>query len=138
METSNKAIGTSYEERFAVALWEQGFWVHLLKQTEAGQPADVIACRGGKTFLIDCKMCSDGTFPLSRIEENQELAMKAFMEAGNEEPWFALEVDGETYMLPFHFMLSQMTWAGKRSLSRKVITERGMKLGEWIGAWFTT
>lgn len=137
METSNKALGTSYEERFAVALWEQGFWVHLLKQTEAGQPADVIACRGGKTFLIDCKVCSDGTFPLSRIEENQELAMKAFMDAGNEEPWFALEVDGETYMLPFHFMLHQIK-SQKRKLSRLTILFYGLKLDAWVGEWFTS
>ena len=136
MGTSNKALGTSYEEALAGMLYERGFWVHLIRQTEAGQPADIIACRGGKAFLIDAKVCSDGSFPLSRIEENQELAMKAFMDAGGEEGWFALLIDEETYMLPLHFMIAYRAWNGK-SLSKKTVMERGFTLDEWEGQWFT-
>lgn len=136
MGTSNKALGTAYEEDLARALYEKGFWVHLLRQTEAGQPADIIACREGKAFLIDAKVCSDGSFPLSRIEENQELAMKAFMDAGGEEGWFALLIDEETYMLPLHFMIAYRAWNGK-SLSKKTVMERGFTLDEWEGQWFT-
>ena len=133
---SNKALGTSYEERLAEELFNRGFWVHLIRQTEEGQPADLIACRNGKAFLIDAKVCSDGTFPLYRIEENQELAMKAFMEAGNETGWFALLVDDETYMLPLSFFLMHRAWSG-RSLSKKTIKDRAFTLDEWEMQWFT-
>lgn len=136
METSNKALGTAFEERLAEELFAHGFWVHLMRQTEAGQPADIIACRGGKAFLIDAKMCSDGSFPLSRIEENQELAMKAFMDAGGEEGWFALLIDDEIFMLPLHFMTAYRAWNGK-SLSKKTVKERGFTLDEWVRQWWT-
>lgn len=130
---SNKSLGSSYEEDFARILFENGFWVHLLRQTEAGQPADLIACRNGRTFLIDCKVCSNGNFPISRMEENQKLAMQAFMDAGNSEPWFALEVDGQTYMIPFHFMLRHPT----PTLSQTQIMRYGETIEEWLGEWFT-
>ena len=42
---SNKKLGNSFEEEFAELLYEHGFWVHLLQQNAAGQPADIIATK---------------------------------------------------------------------------------------------
>lgn len=135
-EISNKALGTSYEERVAEELHRYGFWVHLLKQGASGQPADLIACRNGRAYLIDAKVCSDGTFPLSRLEENQELGMKAFMDAGNAGGWFALLVDDATYMVPLHFLLWFAHRSNVRKVPRKTIVERGILLSEWVKEWY--
>ena len=129
---SNKALGTAFEEAFAEELYNRGFWVHLLRQTEAGQPADLIAARNGKTFLIDAKVCSGGKFPLSRIEENQKLAMTEFLARGNEAGWFALLLDGETYMLPLSFMMRYPT----PYLNRAQIKHYGETLEDWLKEWF--
>lgn len=133
METpSNKSLGTSYEELFARKLFERGFWVHLFRQTEDGQPADLIACRNGRAFLFDCKACSSGKFPLSRVEENQKLAMTEFVQRGNEESWFALQVDGNDYLLPFSFMMRHPT----SYLNREQIKHYAISLDEWEKEWF--
>lgn len=128
---SNKALGTAFEEELARMLYERGFWVHLLRQTEAGQPADIIACRDGKPFLIDCKVCSDGSFLLSRIEENQELAMKEFFRRGNDTGWFALQVDGDTFFFPLYYFLRLKTHEIKR-IPEATIRKAGYTLDEWV------
>ena len=56
--SNNKKLGNDFESRFCEILYSEGFWVHNLAQNSAGQPADVIAARNGKTYLIDCKVCS--------------------------------------------------------------------------------
>ena len=98
---SNRTMGTKFERDFCQILYEKGFWVHNLAQNSSGQPADIIAVRDGQTYLIDCKVCSKSQFSLSRIEENQHLAMKHFQATGNGVGWFALEVNGEIYMLDY-------------------------------------
>lgn len=88
---SNKKDGSAFEREFAEKLSAKGYWVHLLRDNQNGQPFDLIAARDGVAFAFDCKECISGKFPLSRIEENQKTAMRLWMECGNNEPMFALQ-----------------------------------------------
>lgn len=97
---SNKKLGNRFEEEFCEILARHGFWVHRLTQSADGQPADIIAVKNKQAFLIDCKLCTDGKFPLSRIEENQRLAMERWRECGNGEGLFAIKIDRDIFMLP--------------------------------------
>lgn len=96
---SNKKLGNSFETELCEILAEEGFWCHNLAQNSAGQPADVIAVKCGEAFLIDCKVCSQGKFQYSRIEENQDLSMELWRDCGNGYGWFALKFDTGTYMV---------------------------------------
>ena len=72
---SNKKIGNGFEAEFCEKLFQNGYWVHNLAQNAAGQPADVVAVKNGVPYLIDCKVCSGKVFSVSRIEDNQRMAM---------------------------------------------------------------
>ncbi len=96
---SNKKLGNSFEAELCEILANEGFWAHNLAQNSAGQPADVIAVKDGEAFLIDCKVCSQGKFQYSRIEENQDLSMELWRDCGNGNGWFALKFDTGTYMV---------------------------------------
>lgn len=96
---SNKKLGNSFESELCEILSQHGFWAHNLAQNSAGQPADVIAVKDGEAFLIDCKVCSQGKFQYSRIEENQDLSMELWRDCGNGKGWFALKFDTGTYMV---------------------------------------
>ena len=96
---SNKKLGNKFEAEFAEILANEGFWVHLLAQNAAGQPADVIAVKDGEAYLIDCKVCSNGKFPFTRIEDNQEWAMELWRDSGNDNGWFALKFGNDVYMV---------------------------------------
>ena len=101
---SNKKLGNSFETELCERLAEKGFWAHNLAQNAAGQPADVIAVKCGEAFLIDCKVCSQGKFQYSRIEENQDLSMELWRDCGNGRGWFALKFETETYMVDHESM----------------------------------
>ncbi len=96
---SNKKMGNQFEAELCEILAKEGFWCHNLAQNSAGQPADVIAVKDGKAYLIDCKVCSQGKFLYSRIEENQDLSMELWHDCGNGYGWFALKFDTGTYMV---------------------------------------
>ena len=64
-------------------LAEKGFWVHRLQDNQNGQPFDIIAVKNGRAYAFDCKDCAGHSFPLSRIEENQRMAMERWKECGN-------------------------------------------------------
>ena len=99
---SNKSMGNHFEREFCESLYDKGFWVHNLAQNASGQPADVIAARNGEAYLIDCKVCSTNKgFAISRIEDNQYLAMRVWEEKGNKSCYFAIKFEGEIYMIPF-------------------------------------
>lgn len=98
---SNKTLGNSFEQELCERLSEYGFWCHNLAMNKAGQPADILAARNKVAYLIDAKVCSSKGFALSRVEENQELAMTLWSERGNGQGWFALKVPtNEIYMIP--------------------------------------
>lgn len=98
---TNKKLGNDFESAFCEILFEKGFWCHNLAQNQAGQPADVIAVRNGKAYLIDCKVCSRGRFTFSRIEDNQHTAMEAWQNSGNDKGWFALLYLDHVLMLDY-------------------------------------
>ena len=130
---SNKKIGNDFEQAFCEELADYGFWVHNFTQNKDGQPADVIAVRKGKAYLIDCKVCSDGEpFALSRIEENQELAMTLWESCGNGSGWFAIYFadNGHTYMVR---LLDLLLLRSKRStVDERMIALLSSTLEWWV------
>ena len=127
---TNKKIGNDFEATFCEKLFENGFWVHNMAQNASGQPADVIAVRNGRASLIDCKVCSNGSFPLSRIEENQHLSMSLWLESGNTGAWFAFKIEEEIFLIAYP-VLKEL---GKRqsSLSEEDIRGCGLPIERWV------
>lgn len=129
---SNKKVGNDFEATFCEILFNHGFWVHNIAQNQAGQPADVIAVRNRVAYLIDCKVCSTRKgFDLTRMEENQNLAMSLWKECGNGEGWFAVRLpDGNIYMLS-HFVV-RATRSQKSAMTPSEVFEIGKPLEEWM------
>jgi Holliday junction resolvase len=127
---NNKTIGNRFEQDLCEILSEYGFWVHNMMMSKAGQPADIIAARNGKAYLIDAKVCSNNEFPLSRVEENQTLAMDLWADRGNGQGWFALKLNDEVYMLT---NLVIKAYANSQSkMSAKDICDCGMPIERWV------
>lgn len=128
---NNKTLGNKFESELCEILAEYGFWAHQLTQNAAGQPADVIAVKDTEAYLIDCKVCSQGKFPFSRIEDNQETAMELWKDCGNGNGWFALKFDDDIYMVDMGSMRNARN-------NRSVLTQRdaaemyGFTLEEWL------
>lgn len=100
--TSNRKLGNSFENELCGLLADNGWWSHNLAQNQIGQPADVIAVKNNISVLIDCKVCQNNRFPLSRVEGNQEGAMTLWEARGNEHCYFAMKLaDDSIYMVSF-------------------------------------
>lgn len=127
---NNKNLGTSFETELCEILSSCGFWVHPMRQDNSGQPADIIAVRNKVSYLIDAKVCSDNKFPLSRVEENQDLAMELWHECGNGLGWFALKLDNQIYMISHYVMKAYKD--KQNSLSAKEIFELGFPIEKWV------
>ena len=129
---SNKKSGNQFESELCEILSMYGFWCHNLAQNSAGQPADVIAARNGKSYLIDCKVCStDKGFDLRRIEENQELAMSLWYECGNGQGWFAMKLPtGDIFMVPHFFIKAYQN--SQSYMSPGEIYEAGKPIEKWV------
>lgn len=128
---NNKTLGNNFEQELCEKLSEYGFWVHCLAMNKAGQPADILAVRNKIAYLIDAKVCSSKGFALSRVEDNQELAMNLWNERGNGQGWFALKVPtGEIYFLP-HICI-QAFKNTQSILSFREIHELGKPLEKWV------
>ena len=128
---TNKKIGNDFEQELCDKLSEYGFWVHNLAMNKSGQPADIIAVKNKTAYLIDAKVCSSRGFTLSRMEENQDLAMELWNGCGNGQGWFALKVPtGEIYMIP-HICI-QAYKSRQSSLSFNEIHELGKPIGKWV------
>jgi len=80
---SNKKLGNDFEQEVCWELAQDGYWVHNFANRKNGQPMDIIAVRENIACLIDAKVCSNGVFKTSRIEENQVLSMRRWFQAGN-------------------------------------------------------
>jgi Holliday junction resolvase len=131
---TNKKLGNDFERELCERLSEYGFWVHVLNANKAGQPADIIAVRNKTAHLIDAKVCSTRGFALSRMEENQELAMELWKECGNGQGWFALKVPtGEIYMIPL--ICIQGYKRVQAYLSFSDIHTLGKPLEKWVTRW---
>ena len=127
---NNRKMGNSFETELCEILSNYGFWVHTMRQDTSGQPADIIAVRNKVSHLIDAKVCSDNKFPLSRVEENQDLAMELWKDCGNGLGWFALKTDSGIYMLS-HYCIKAYAEM-QSSLSAKEIVELGLPLERWV------
>lgn len=127
---TNKKLGNDFETEFCELLHSHGFWVHNMAQNASGQPADVIAVKNGKPYLIDCKVCSRMRFPFSRIEENQSYSMEMWKSSGNGEGWFALKCGGRVFMIP-HYTLKSFA-AEQSSISYAEMCEYGVQLEKWV------
>ena len=128
---SNKKLGNDFEAQFCEILFQEGFWTHNLAQNQVGQPADVLAVRNGKAYLIDCKVCVNDTFPFSRIESNQHTAMTLWKQSGNGYGWFALRLrDNSVYMIDHDLMIALSL--NQSSINRDLITHYGMPLEIWL------
>lgn len=128
---SNRKIGNSFEQEFAEMLSQHGYWVHIIAQRSEGQPADIIAVKNGRAYLIDCKVCSGVLgFKLSRLEENQDLSMTLWLDVGNGEAWFAIRTNEGVYMFT-HSYIKNATYLRVR-LTPKDIKEDGISLEDWL------
>jgi len=127
---TNKKLGNDFESELCKMLAKEGFWVHNFTQNQAGQPADIIAVKNEMAFLIDAKVCSDNKFSLSRIEENQHLAMNLWYKCGNGHGWFAFKVDDDIYFLP-HGLLTSLDKTNK-TLTKGYMMLNGISFREWV------
>ena len=128
---SNKKLGNDFESQFCEILFEQGFWCHNLAQNQVGQPADVIAVRNGKAYLIDCKVCVNDTFPFSRIESNQHTAMTLWKQSGNDYGWFALQLSNKEVYMIAHDMMIALSLI-QSYIAKDLITHYGLPLDKWL------
>lgn len=127
MKVINKKLGNDFEKELCEILADAGYWVHLLNQNKNGQPADIIAVKNGKAYLIDAKVCTYETFPFRRIEDNQELSMNMWLECGNIEPYFALKARNEIYMISWQ-TIKCLRAKGKKQLNLEDMNKYGTRL----------
>lgn len=123
---SNKSTGNHFEKELCELLFNNGFWVLNVTQNSAGQPADVIAVKDGKAYLIDCKMCSGKKFQIRRIEENQDLSMKLWNESGNGLGLFAIKINKNIYIVDIE-SLKKYT-----RVDEDLLKSVGKKVNDWI------
>lgn len=130
-KTDNRTTGGRFEQELSHALAERGFWVHVMQQNKAGQPADIIAVKGKYHTLIDCKVCDNGFFSFDRIEDNQRLAMKTFFRKCGELCYFALRLPDNSV-----WMISLERCETLKNRGKKRITEEDIRTGTWsLEAW---
>lgn len=128
---SNKSTGTAFEKEFAELLAEKGFWVHRLQDNQNGQPFDIIAVKNGRAYAFDCKDCAGRSFPLSRVEENQRMAMERWEECGNGIGYFVVHfVASGTYILPFGEIAYHME-RGFRTLPEGLVKQIAAPFDAW-------
>ena len=133
-KTDNRTNGNRFEQELSHILAENGFWVHVMQQNKAGQPADIIAVKGKFHTLIDCKVISDDRgFPLQRIEENQRHAMAAFCRKAKENCWFAMKLPDESIWMMSFSMLMFAEKHEKKRIPEEEIRDR-WPLDEWLKA----
>ena len=132
----NRTKGGKFEQELSHKLAEAGFWVHVMQQNKAGQPADIIAVLGSFHTLIDCKVISDNKgFPFERVEENQKCAMKMFQRKCGELCFFALKLpDGEVHMISME-RIEVLKSRGKKRLTDKEIREQTWNIDDWIESY---
>ena len=130
-KTDNRSVGNRFEQELSHELADRGFWVHVMQQNKAGQPADIIAVKGKYHTLIDCKVCDNGFFAFERIEDNQRLAMKTFFRKCGELCYFALKLPDNSIWL-----ISLERCDTLKNRGKKRLTEEDIRTGTWsLQAW---
>lgn len=127
---NNKKLGNKFENELCEILSQNGFWTHPLNANKAGQPADIIAVKNGKAYLIDAKVCSGDKFFFDRVEENQDLAMEMWSECGNGFGYFAIKIEGQIYILTHYSIKAHRNL--KSYMSAEEIFKDGKPLERWI------
>ena len=127
---NNKQAGNDFEREFCEMLAIDGFWAHFMGGNRNGQPADIIAVRNYKAYLIDAKDCKNDRFVLSRIEDNQHMAMRVWELCGNNQGLFALKTSKGVYMLPYGVVQS-LEIMGAKSLNIEQIEKYCKPYKEW-------
>lgn len=90
-------------ERYVVDLFQKnGFWALRIPKNERGaQPFDILAIRGNEVYAVDCKVCQRKSFPLSRIEDNQWMAMDVMTWKTNAKIGFVVYHEGKLFFIPY-------------------------------------
>ena len=127
---NNKQAGNEFEREFCEILASDGFWSHFMGGSKNGQPADIIAVRNEKAYLIDAKDCKNDRFEFRRIEANQDTAMRYWELCGNNQGLFALKTSKGVYMLPFGLAQS-LEIMGAKSLNIEQIEKYCKPYKEW-------
>ena len=127
---NNKQAGNNFEREFCEQLARDKFWAHFMGGSKNGQPADIIAVRNEKAYLIDAKDCQNDRFPLSRIEDNQDMAMRYWEMCGNNQGIFALNTSKGVYMLRYG-IVQALEIAGVKSLNMQAIEQYCTPYEEW-------
>lgn len=131
-QVSNKKLGNDFEREFCEILSKKGYWVHNFANRAAGQPMDVIAVKYGAAYLIDCKVCLNNRFTLSRVEDNQRRSNSRWFECGNGVGWIAVKVNNAILMLSMVYLDMVYATEGKKSLNLNALLENGLLLDEWL------
>ena len=127
----NKKLGNDFEQELCQILADAGYWTHNFASKKTGQPADIIAVKNGKAYLIDAKVCMYEVFPFRRIEDNQHLSMDMWIECGNVTPYFALKARNEIYMVSYEF-IKELAKQGKKQLNLEDMNKYGVRLAIWL------
>ena len=127
---NNKQAGNNFEREFCEQLARDKFWAHFMGGSKNGQPADIIAVRNEHAYLIDAKDCQNDRFVLSRIENNQDMAMRYWEMCGNNQGLFALNTSRGVYMLPYG-VVQVLELAGVKSLDMLDIKKHCKPYAEW-------
>lgn len=131
MKVINKKLGNDFEQELCEIFADAGYWTHNFANRKNGQPADIIAVKNGGAYLIDAKVCSYEVFPFRRIEDNQQLAMDMWLECNNIEPYFALKVRNEVYMVGYTTIKDLMR-KGKKQLNLEDMNKYGTRVATWL------
>ena len=127
---NNKQAGNEFEREFCEILSKDGFWAHLMGGSKNGAHAEIIAVRNEKAYLIDAKDCQNDRFVLSRIEANQDTAMRYWELCGNNQGLFALNTSKGVYMLTYG-MVQVLEMADIKSLNMQAIEKYCVRYEDW-------
>ena len=127
---SNKQAGNEFEREFCEMLSKDGFWAHFMGGSKNGQPADIIAVRNERSYLIDAKDCKNDRFEFRRIEDNQHMAMRKWELCGNNQGLFALNTSKGIYILTYG-MVQILEMVGIKSLNMKSIELYSITYDNW-------
>ena len=127
---NNKQAGNNFEREFCEQLGADGFWAHFMGGSKNGQPADIIAVRNERSYLIDAKDCENDRFVFSRIEDNQDMAMRLWELCGNNQGLFALRTSEGVYMLRYG-RIQTLEALGYKSLNMMQIKANGTPYDKW-------
>lgn len=107
---NNKALGNKFENELDEILGKRMFWVHRLTANASGQPADFIATKNNKPYLIDAKVCSNDKFDTRRIEPNQHTAMSWWYIVNHEYPVFIFKTTKGIFVADYYTLSEKQGW----------------------------